>query len=76
MQERKEKRLCYLCDEKYQARHRCNMPRLYLLEGMEFEEDEGLEEEGITGQREEIPAAPRAELLSIFLHAIASAPQE
>lgn len=50
MQERREKGLCYLCDEKYQAEHRWNKPKLYLL-GVEFEEEkEWLEEEDITGQ--------------------------
>jgi len=37
MQERRENGL-YFCDERYQSEHRCNMLKLYLLEGMELEE--------------------------------------
>jgi hypothetical protein len=40
MQEMREKGLCYNCDEKFQPGHRCNRPRLFLLEGVEFEEPE------------------------------------
>jgi hypothetical protein len=43
MQERREKGLCYFCDEKYHQGHKCSRPKLYLLEGMEFKE-EGEEE--------------------------------
>ncbi|KAM3236825.1 hypothetical protein P3L10_011854 [Capsicum annuum] len=33
MQQRREKRLCYYCDEKYVANHRCpNLPQILLLE--------------------------------------------
>lgn len=38
MQERREKGLCYNCDEKFQADHRCSRPRLFLLEGVELHE--------------------------------------
>lgn len=43
MQERREKGICYFCDDKYQPGHRCNRPKLYLLEGQELEakEDKG-----------------------------------
>lgn len=44
MQERWEKGLCYFYDERYQPGHKCNRPKLYLLEGMDFEEEE---EEGL-----------------------------
>ena len=40
MQEIKEKGLCYFYDERYQLGHKCNRPRLYLLEGMNLEEEE------------------------------------
>lgn len=47
MQERRDKGLCNFCDEKYHQGHKCSRPKLYLLEGMEFEgeEEEELEEE-------------------------------
>lgn len=43
MQERREKGLCYFCDERYHQGHKCSRPKLYFLEGMEFE-GEGEEE--------------------------------
>ena len=45
MQERREKGMYYLCDEKYHTGHKCNRPRLYLLEGLEFEAKEEWREE-------------------------------
>ena len=39
MQERREKGLCYFCDEKYHLGHKCSRPKLYLLKGMEFERE-------------------------------------
>ena len=36
MQERMDKRLCYNCDEKYHLGHKCNKPKLYLLEGVDI----------------------------------------
>jgi len=47
MQERREKGLCYHCDEKYKPGHRCNKPKLYLLEGIEWEEKGEALEEGL-----------------------------
>jgi hypothetical protein len=44
MQEIRENGL-YFCDERYQSEHRCNMLKLYLLEGMELEEKEAKIEE-------------------------------
>lgn len=35
MQERRDKGLCYFCDEKYRPGHKCNRPKIYLLEGMD-----------------------------------------
>jgi hypothetical protein len=80
MQERKEKGLCYFCDEKYHQGHKCSRPKLYLIEGMEFKGDgeEGWEEEGEETfnqlDTDEIPAVQQADLLGISLHAIAGAP--
>lgn len=47
MQERRERGLCYHCDEKYQPRHKCSKPRLYVLEGIEWGEKEEAVEEGV-----------------------------
>lgn len=75
MQERREKGLCYFCDERYQPGHKCNRPRLYLLEGMDFEGEEVDEEETYTAETVEgIPGDLQAELLGISLHVIAGAP--
>ena len=78
MQERIEKGLCYFCDEKYHPGHKCSRPKLYLLEGMEFEREgeENLEEEETFDQlvTETIPTVQQAELLGISLNAIAGAP--
>jgi hypothetical protein len=35
MQERREKGLCYYCDDKYHIGHKCSRPKVYLLEGLE-----------------------------------------
>ena len=74
MQERREKGLCYFCDDRYQPGHKCNRPRLYVLEGMEFEEEEGEEEMFSSENTEVLPGELQAELLGISLHAIAGAP--
>lgn len=34
MQERRRKRLCYLCEDKWQQGHKCVKPKLYLLDRM------------------------------------------
>ncbi|KAF5475861.1 hypothetical protein F2P56_007623 [Juglans regia] len=76
MQERKEKRLCYYCDEKFHLGHKCSRLKLFLLEGIEGEEKEetesnegkltAIEYQGVEEEEEEL-----GELLSISLHAIA-----
>lgn len=53
MQERREKGLCYHCDEKYKPGHKCNKPKLYLLEGMEWEEKGEVLEESLLEMQEE-----------------------
>jgi len=68
--------LCYYCDEKYQAGHKCNKPRLLVLEGMEWEEkEETVEEELLEFQgvqtSEEVE---EGELLGISLYALAGTP--
>jgi hypothetical protein len=42
MRERREKGLCYYCDDKWNPRHKCKSPKIYLLTIMDFpEEDRG-----------------------------------
>jgi hypothetical protein len=51
MQERRKKGLCYFCDERYQPGHRCNRPKIYLIEGMGMEEESRMQE----GAEETLP---------------------
>lgn len=37
MQGRRERELCYDCDEKSHLDHRCNHPKIFLLKGLEGE---------------------------------------
>ena len=52
MQDRKEKKLCYYCDKKYEPRHKCERRQIYLLEGKEDGEIIGQNDEPI-GQEDE-----------------------
>jgi hypothetical protein len=71
MHERREKGLCYNYDDKYHIGHKCNQPRVYLLEGLEIEEGPAP-----VVQKGEALEAPEeeGELLEISLHAIVGAP--
>ena len=72
MQERREKGLCYVCEDKYQPRHRYNKPRLHLLEGVELEGKEWVVEEKVAIPEDEVECwVTEGELLSISPHAIA-----
>ncbi|XP_041009333.1 uncharacterized protein LOC121253378 [Juglans microcarpa x Juglans regia] len=44
MQERRETGLYYYCDEKFHIGHKCNKPKLFLLEGIEEGESDEFEE--------------------------------
>jgi len=76
MQERREKGLCYYCDDKYHIGHKCSRPKVYLLEGLEVEEvaapaeQEGQIQTGEAWEEQE----EEGELLEISLHAIVGAP--
>jgi hypothetical protein len=79
MQEQMEKGLRYFCDERYQPGHRCNRPKIYLLEGMGVEEEPRIEEnakEILLGDESD-DEVEEDELLGFSLHALAeaSAPQ-
>ncbi|KAF5463169.1 hypothetical protein F2P56_019105 [Juglans regia] len=76
MQERREKGLCYYCDEKFHIGHKCNKPKLFLLEGIELSEKEEIEvEEGNLAIMEpkemEEGNMEMGELVGISLHAMA-----
>ncbi|XP_042952297.1 uncharacterized protein LOC122289392 [Carya illinoinensis] len=43
MKLRREKCLCYHCDSKWHPGHRCNSPKLYLIEEVEDDSDESFE---------------------------------
>ncbi|KAA8524303.1 hypothetical protein F0562_010726 [Nyssa sinensis] len=77
MQERRAKGLCYYCDERFQPGHRCNKPKLFLLEGMKIEEIEDEEiDESMAVLNSEEPKneeEEKGELLGISLHALAGA---
>jgi hypothetical protein len=74
MQERREKGLCYNCDEKFQSGHRCNRPRLFLLEGVELGESEEIRVEEVLQKEEPECETQEVELLGISLYALAGAP--
>ncbi|XP_042946134.1 uncharacterized protein LOC122279514 [Carya illinoinensis] len=77
MQERRAKGLCYYCDERFQPGHKCNKPKLFLLEGMKIEEieDEEIDESMAILNSEEPKEGEeeKGELLGISLHALAGA---
>jgi len=76
MQERREKGLCYYCDDKYHIGHKCSRPRVYLLEGLMIEEGAvPIDQEGQIQEGEALEAPEEGgELLEISLHAIMGAP--
>lgn len=41
MEERKRKGLCYSCDAKWTRGHVCQVPKLFLIESVDQEEEEG-----------------------------------
>ncbi|KAG7944870.1 hypothetical protein I3843_15G125100 [Carya illinoinensis] len=77
MQERREKGLCYYCDERFQSGHKCNKSKLFLLEGMKIEEieDEEIDESMAILNLEESKEGEeeKGELLGISLNALAGA---
>jgi hypothetical protein len=78
MQERRERGLCYYCDDKYMPGHQCNRPKIFLLEGFNSEEEDAAqgEEALVVDPLVEEPESSQGEgeLLRISLHAIASSP--
>ncbi|XP_062173762.1 uncharacterized protein LOC133879249 [Alnus glutinosa] len=71
MRERREKGLCYYCDDKYSQSHVCKTLRIFLIQGMEWEQDMAdnsvcIEEEGIEELGVNLP--------EISLHTISGTP--
>lgn len=40
MKERRDKGLCYNCEEKWNPSHKCKSPKLYLMQGSELFSEE------------------------------------
>nr|GEZ25131.1 transposon Ty3-G Gag-Pol polyprotein [Tanacetum cinerariifolium] len=62
---RREKGLCYYCDERYIPRHKCSKPQLFMISDIQ-EIEEGQHEESMVQQPDEPPA-------EISFHAISGA---
>jgi len=78
MKERRDKGLCYNCDENWNSVHKCKSPKLFLMHGGESFTDENLEElscddsvEGCDSQA--APIVTEVPEPEISLHAIAGA---
>lgn len=75
MQEKRERGLCYYCDEQFHHGHRCKSLKIFLLEGMGSEKEEQGKIDGILVviHKDEPVEEERevGELLGISLHAIA-----
>lgn len=46
MKEKRDKGLCYYCEEKWNPNHKCKRVRLYLMEGVDFSHENEMKEEG------------------------------
>jgi hypothetical protein len=44
MRERRQKGLCYYCDEKWNPAHHCKNPKIYMMQGLELQEEESNDE--------------------------------
>lgn len=77
MQEKKNKGLCYYWNEKFHPSHRCNRPRIFLLETLNIDVDEKERVEGETTKYAVVErmenTAEEGELLKIFLYTIVGA---
>lgn len=68
--------LCYYCDDKWAPRHKCQTPKLFLLEGLKREGEEEFFK-AITKELQmgEVQGATKGgELLGLCLHAISGTP--
>lgn len=52
MQERREKKLCYYCDKKYEPGHVCRQKHIYLLQGEDNEGEEPNKAKKVEGKEE------------------------
>lgn len=76
MKERRDRGLCYYCDDKWALGHRCRTPKLFLLEGLKAEAEEEVFEDvqEELAIREEQTTNEEGALLGISLHAILGTP--
>ncbi|XP_035551104.1 uncharacterized protein LOC118349683 [Juglans regia] len=72
MQERRNKGLCYFCEDKWHQGHKCIKPNIYVLEGMNILDDETIEDQ----DKEEIveEEIQHGDIASISLQAIGGTP--
>lgn len=78
MKERRDKGLCYNCDEKWNSSHKCKSPKLYLMQGGEHFTNEKLDElscdDSVDGSDPQAnPIVTEVTNPEISLHAIAGA---
>ncbi|KAL5759714.1 hypothetical protein ACOSQ2_018552 [Xanthoceras sorbifolium] len=69
MKTRRDKGLCYNCDEPYTYGHQCSKKRLYMLMGEDEENDQEIDTENEEVQEEFVPEISREEM-SISYHAL------
>lgn len=74
MRERREKGLCYYCDDKWNPSHRCKSPKLYLMHGSDLIPEDKLDEvfydstDGVTSSLDQVTLDSIAPEIS--LHAL------
>ena len=73
MEERKKKRLCYSCDDKWAPGHKCKSAKLFLLEGVEIVlastvQITEMEEDGIVGVIKSQDEGIEEVEITLFMH--------
>ena len=73
MEERKNKRLCYNCDDKWAPGHKCKSAKLFLLEGVEIVlastvQITEMEEDGIVGVIKSQDEGIEEVEITLFMH--------
>ncbi|KAG2689172.1 hypothetical protein I3760_09G128300 [Carya illinoinensis] len=70
MKDRREKGLCYHCDSKWNPGHRCNSPKLYLIEEVEEDNPPLDHDTGQVSKEEVVEILDKGKCPEISLHAI------
>lgn len=68
MKIRRDKGLCYNCEDRYSSGHRCKVQKLYLLDGFQVEEE--IPDQEVEQNEEETGVLQAKDSLEISLHAI------